>query len=324
LLPPFLPDMQNQRRAQRLQKQQQQQQQQQRENVEVVAGTDVVDSTMQVPKDAEDKTAAEATERLAEEAKMAAAQEADTRVTAAEMPTTETPKATAAAEATETSVASGEHGDDAEGEGHNVEAAYHGPERSFPEAKATLAAVLEVNRVLHRTLAERRQLLKSSEATVSLLEERMVGSTVEEPLRQRQLAELKCPRTPSAKMAREAKLLAREEAKLEAKIEEMNTKNMQLAERHRLDRERAAECHSRLKTLGRRERKLSQHLEVMANELTAVSDGLARIDVSRQPVYYWNLSGLCVHKLLARGNLSEKSPRSRDKTEQKISGQLNG
>jgi len=309
---PILPDMENHRRRRT-----QRQQQQQLKSVEGVTDTETLDSTMQVSRDAADKSTGKVTEQLTQEAETAAAEEADAKVTSAEMPSARTPiAAAAAAEAGEASETSGEH-DDAEGEGHH---SYHGPERSFPEAKATLAAVLEVNRALHKTLAERRQLLRSSEATVSRLEERMVGSAMEEPLRHRQLVELRSPNAPSAKTTREATLLARQEAKLEAKIEELNTKNTQLAEKHRLDRERAAECHSRLKTLGKRERKLSLHLEVMASELTAVSNGLAEVDASRRPVDYWNLSGLCVQKLLTRGHPSEKRHHSLDKTEKKISG----
>merc|ERR1740129_1708958 len=146
---------------------QRQQQQQQLKSVEGVSDTETLDSTMQVSRDAAGKSTGKVTEQLTQEAETAAAEEADTKVTSAEMPSARTPKAAAAAEAGEASETSGEH-DDAEGEGHN---SYHGPERSFPEAKATLAAVLEVNRALHKTLAERSQLLRSSEATVSRLEE---------------------------------------------------------------------------------------------------------------------------------------------------------
>jgi len=191
-----------------------------------------------------------------------------------------------------------------------------------PSAVATpadgrLAAVLEVNRALRVALAEKRQLLAESQEEAAALQDRLVGRSLEEPLRQARIDELQgrllaagIPASPTAaaaatagpRVAKEETALAREAEKLESRIEALNTENLQLADRHRDARAKAAEHQSRLRTLGKRERELARQLDHVAGELTRASSELAEsrggAEAGQRPVDYRNLPGLCLSKLL--------------------------
>jgi len=180
-----------------------------------------------------------------------------------------------------------------------------------PEGR--LAAVLEVNRLLHGSLAEKKTLLADSQNEVKQLNALLDRRAIEEPARRHQIDQLQeriqvtesnGHITSNGHAAREAKALAKDIAKMEEKVNQANDANLILADRHRLDRARMVEQQSRLRTLGKRERELARHLDFLATKLNdAVSDFQTGHEFYQQlpadmPKDFKNLKGLRVNKLV--------------------------
>lgn len=179
------------------------------------------------------------------------------------------------------------------------------------DAEARLAAVLEVNRTLHTCLARKQQLLTASKKDVAVLEARLAGRAIEEPLRKSTIEELQNAAHASGqnRVSRDSVMLDREIGKLEIKIESLNGKNLELADRHRQERARLVDHQARLRTLYKRERELAKHLDFLAEKLTEASANACGFGGSCEggkPRDFRNLPGFCLSKLL--GPLQQQPP----------------
>jgi len=197
----------------------------------------------------------------------------------------------------------------------------HPVPKCLADAKARLAAVLEVNRTLCTTRSERQRSLQQSQEEIMRLQKCLDGWAIQEPARKARIEELQHSAGGAAgqqRSGRESQQLARETARLEEQITLLNDKNLQLSDQHREDRGRLVEQQSRLRTLGRRERQLSQHADFLAerlNELAAAAEATpvgqsspsasdntqpADLALTQLPADYRNLPGLCLSKLIGR------------------------
>jgi hypothetical protein len=182
-------------------------------------------------------------------------------------------------------------------------------------ADAKLAAVLEVNRMLHSAVREKKEMLKRSCEEIEALRRRTDCQFVEEPVRRSQIEELQVRMQESeadGKRGRESRMMAREIQRLEAKISMLNEDNLVLAEKHRLDRARVVEQQGRLRTLAKRERELTKSLDFLATQLndeviarsfggeTAESTDVESVPPQPQTVDYRNLPGMNLNKLCGR------------------------
>mmetsp|Transcript_13896 Transcript_13896/g.21072 ORF Transcript_13896/g.21072 Transcript_13896/m.21072 type:complete len:230 (-) Transcript_13896:409-1098(-) len=172
-------------------------------------------------------------------------------------------------------------------------------------AEARLAAALDVNRSLHKILAEKTAALEQSQEAVSLLEARVHGRTeFEEPHRKARLEELheKIIQTEASHSRigdREANLLKRQKHALEAKVLAMNESNVQLAEKHRKEREQVSEKQHKLRIQGKTERELVKQLDIISRELSEAAVAACE-GTDLKPVDYRCLPGLNVSKLVGK------------------------
>jgi len=188
--------------------------------------------------------------------------------------------------------------------------------RKAREMEARLAEVLEVNRTLHRTLTDKKRLLRQSGEGAEFLRKRLVGRAVEEPARKSRIEELqRGTGEPEASTARDALQLQRQAQRLEANIAELNDSNLQLSDTHREDRARLMEQQSRLRLLAKRERELGRHLCFLASRLnqahTLDQGGPKSTNTPAEEgsVDFRNLPGLCLNKLLGLTPEKNRMPR---------------
>eukprot|EP00444_Apocalathium_aciculiferum_P011679 CAMPEP_0183471478 /NCGR_PEP_ID=MMETSP0370-20130417/157962_1 /TAXON_ID=268820 /ORGANISM="Peridinium aciculiferum, Strain PAER-2" /LENGTH=256 /DNA_ID=CAMNT_0025664061 /DNA_START=21 /DNA_END=791 /DNA_ORIENTATION=+ len=199
--------------------------------------------------------------------------------------------------------------DDAEDDASKQEASKASAEQQA-SAEARLSSALEVNRMLHSLLAEKRRQLEASHQGVTLLQSRLDGRAIEEPIRKARLDDLQArlmqaEQPVSKKAAREANLLRREKSQLETRILFLNEENLDLAEKHRKDREMVQEKQHKLRIQGKRERELTKHLDVISRELSEASEAAAQ-EGNGLAVDYRLLPGLCISKLV--GRLPQREP----------------
>mmetsp|Transcript_118482 Transcript_118482/g.335911 ORF Transcript_118482/g.335911 Transcript_118482/m.335911 type:complete len:210 (-) Transcript_118482:34-663(-) len=175
-----------------------------------------------------------------------------------------------------------------------------------------LAQALSTNHVLHAKLAEKRRLLEESQAEIGLLRTRIARRAVEVQQRTGSIEALQSSlqgagvaalgEAAESGAAPAAVSIAREVARLEAKIEALNAENLQLADKHQGVRSRLVEERSRLRTLWKHEHELAKNLDSLAGSLTQASRAACMDeagDATRgAPVDYRNLPGLCVLKLV--------------------------
>jgi len=183
-----------------------------------------------------------------------------------------------------------------------------------PDASGAEDEVLEVNRMLHSAVREKKEMLKRSCEEIEALRRRTDCQSVEEPVRRSQIEELQVRMQESeaeGKRGRESRMMAREIQRLEAKISMLNEDNLVLAEKHRLDRARVVEQQGRLRTLAKRERELTKSLDFLATQLndevmarsfgeTAESTDVESVPPQPQTVDYRNLPGMNLNKLVGR------------------------
>jgi len=170
-------------------------------------------------------------------------------------------------------------------------------------AQARLAAALEANRALRAALADRKQKLEETERIVDIMQARVDGHAVEDPMRKALIDELQFrlqqSEPPTQRERKDANLLRRQAASLEQQILALNTANLELAEVHRQERTALAEKQNKLRILGKRERELAKNLEFLATELTAWSKQVSA-GTGESPTDFFHLPGLCVEKLVGR------------------------
>eukprot|EP00747_Dinoflagellata_sp_TGD_P210707 gnl/TRDRNA2_/TRDRNA2_83970_c0_seq1.p1 gnl/TRDRNA2_/TRDRNA2_83970_c0~~gnl/TRDRNA2_/TRDRNA2_83970_c0_seq1.p1 ORF type:complete len:237 (+),score=46.95 gnl/TRDRNA2_/TRDRNA2_83970_c0_seq1:66-776(+) len=166
-----------------------------------------------------------------------------------------------------------------------------------------LEAVLGVNRTLHSAVAKKTKLLQQAKEENHLLRSRLDGRAVEEPARKARIEELqgKIQGTDTGgRTSKECIQFARDTARLESKIAELNDINLKLSEKHREDRARLGEQQSRLRTLAKRERELAKHLDYIATQLNdAAAQTFSDVD-GEGPADFRNLPGICLNKLIGR------------------------
>merc|ERR1719215_676238 len=125
---------------------------------------------------------------------------------------------------------------------------------------------------------ERRRLLQASSKEIALMQAKLVGRLVEEPVRKARVEELQGKTQNSepvrAQGARDALMLSRETKKLETLILELNEENLRMADAHREQRTTVSEKQNKLRILGKRERELVKHVEALAEKLTQASKAL--------------------------------------------------
>jgi len=183
-------------------------------------------------------------------------------------------------------------------------------DRTTPDEK--LAAVLEVNRMLHSAVLEKKEMLKKSHEEIEALRKRTDSQSVEEPARRSHIDELHVRMQEfeaESKGGRDARIMAREIQRLEAKISMLNEDNLVLAEKHRLDRVRVVEQQGRLRTLAKRERELTKSLDFLATQLNEEiiarsfgehGESVEFVLPQLQMVDYRNLPGMHLNKLVGR------------------------
>lgn len=155
-----------------------------------------------------------------------------------------------------------------------------------------------------RCWQKKKRALEESKEAAALLEARLAGRAVEEPVRKMRLEDLQqrlqqadVPQTQRA--VREVNLLRREKAQLEDKIYALNEANLGLADQHRQERNRVAEKQQKLRIQGKRERELAKQLDSIARAFSDAS-AATRAGTSAKPVDYRCLPGLCVAKLVGK------------------------
>lgn len=175
-----------------------------------------------------------------------------------------------------------------------------------------LAAVLEVNRILHRAINEKKEMLKKSHEEATSLRNLTDCQSVEEPTRRSQIEDLQVRLQEAegdGKANRDMRFMAREIQRLETKIGKLNEENLVMADKHRLDRQRVVEQQGRLRTLAKRERELTKSLDFLATQLNdellarsygGTSEDIEAVHLLPLMVDYRHLPGMNLNKLCGK------------------------
>jgi len=136
------------------------------------------------------------------------------------------------------------------------------------ETQKRLKALMEVNRKLHSTLAEKKihaaELKKANEQMLAKLEAR----EVEEMGRQKQLEELEAKLQIEQTGSQQETLdLQKKVMSLEERIELVNEENTQFGERHKQNKATIAEQSDTMKNLTRRSKELLRQIEFLSGHL---------------------------------------------------------
>jgi len=189
----------------------------------------------------------------------------------------------------------------------DAQAALDAENADLTKAEARLQEVLAVNRTLHASVAKKKSALAYEKADRDRLSLLLLGRSNEEPARRSKVEGLQTQSqghgSTSQRQRKEAERLTREMQRSEKRIEVLNSENVNLSGIHMEDREKVQEQHSRLRTLGRRERELAKQLNMLANRLNEHVDeailNSAEGAEDGPAVDFRNLPGFCLAKLIS-------------------------
>lgn len=144
-------------------------------------------------------------------------------------------------------------------------------QEKLSEAQRRLKKLMDVNRKLHTTLADKKiraaEMKKQNDEMLAKLESR----EVEELGRHRQVQELQ-GKLHGDQTSQQVETLQLQKAVmlLEERIEKLNEENLLLGERHKATKAQIVDQQNAMKMLQRRAKELSRHIEYMAGHLNEV------------------------------------------------------